>query len=164
MFNKIKWLVLTSIFLPMCAFAEQGGLPQEFADLNARVTQLEAQLMAVLAQLDAHAGNATAHHAPYADADAVAAVGPHFSGNHADLTNVLETQHHVPAASELDDLLLGVSRGIDPNTGYDTLKFTGMNVQIVNGSHVTWSANGTGNLIIGYNESRERLGKVSRRN
>jgi len=52
-------------------------------------------------------------------------------------------------------VLNGVSRGIDPNTGMDTLKFTNMNLQVVSGSGVTNGvANGTGNLIIGYNELR----------
>lgn len=100
----------------------------------------------------------------YTDAEAIAAVGPHFSGKHDDLTNVSANQHHVPAVTDLtgienaiayyDDLLDGVSRSDDdPNTGdTDTLRFSGMNVQVVNGSNSTESVNGTGNLIIGYNE------------
>ena len=52
-------------------------------------------------------------------------------------------------------LLADVSRGIDPNTGQDTLTFSDMNIQIVNGSGSTaGTPNGTGNLIIGYNEFR----------
>ena len=61
---------------------------------------------------------------------------------------------------ELEGLLQDVSRLIDPNTGYDTVRFEGVNVQIVNGSGTTEGATtGTGNLIIGYNESRETLGE-----
>ena len=61
---------------------------------------------------------------------------------------------------ELEGLLQDVSRLIDPNTGYDTVRFEGVNVQIVNGSGTTDGETfGTGNLIIGYNESRETLGE-----
>ena len=35
------------------------------------------------------------HHVRYSDAEAIAAVGPHFSGDHADLSNVTTSQHHV---------------------------------------------------------------------
>ena len=53
------------------------------------------------------------------------------------------------------DLLRGVSRLVDPNTGQDTLRFADMNVQVVSGSGATDDMiNGRGNLIIGYNELR----------
>lgn len=43
----------------------------------------------------------------------------------------------------------------DPNTGMPTVRFEGVNVQVVNGTGETQSApNGVGNLIIGYNELR----------
>jgi hypothetical protein len=139
----------------------------------------------------AHAGDSAAHHVLYADADAIDAVGPHFSGNHADLVNVTADQHHVryadaeavtavepfhfsgnhadlsnvvpnqhhadqgPSVTDLETLLVDVSRLTDPNTGQDTLRFSGMNMQIVNGTGATNSANGTGNLILGYNETRD---------
>jgi hypothetical protein len=54
----------------------------------------------------------------------------------------------------LSELLVGVSRLEDSNTGQDTLRFEDMNVQIVNGAANTQSATGTGNLIIGYNALR----------
>ena len=53
----------------------------------------------------------------------------------------------------LEALLADVSRGTDPNTSQDTLTLAGMNVQIVNGTGITESINGTGNLIIGYNDA-----------
>jgi hypothetical protein len=59
---------------------------------------------------------------------------------------------------ELEDLLQDMSRLVDANTGFDTIRFEGVNVQIVNGTGNTEGATtGTGNLIIGYNESREGL-------
>jgi hypothetical protein len=53
----------------------------------------------------------------------------------------------------LEAMLADVSRGTDPNTNQDTLTFSGMNVQVVSGSGTTDGIiNGTGNLIVGYNE------------
>ena len=59
---------------------------------------------------------------------------------------------------ELEGLLQDMSRLVDANTGFDTIRFEGVNVQIVNGSGTTdGETSGTGNLIIGYNELREDL-------
>ena len=49
------------------------------------------------------------------------------------------------------ELLDGVARMTDPYTLQDTLRFSDMNVQIVNGLGWTSRVNGRGNLIIGYN-------------
>ena len=105
-------------------------------DLSAQVAELQALVATLQSQLAANtAADAAAHHDKYTDAEAIAAVGSH--------------------SPDFTDLLADVSRGIDPNTGYDTIQFSGMNVQIVNGSGVTaGTTNGTGNLIIGYNEMR----------
>ncbi len=55
----------------------------------------------------------------------------------------------------LEALLANVTRGQDPNTEQDTLTFTAMNLQLVSGSGATEGpVNGTGNLLIGYNELR----------
>jgi hypothetical protein len=68
--------------------------------------------------------------------------------------DALEAENEV-----LKTLLAGVSRGTDPNTSQDTLTFTGMNVQVVSGSGATdETVNGTGNLIIGYNETGNSFG------
>ncbi len=57
--------------------------------------------------------------------------------------------------STLNTTLTGVSRLIDPNTGKTTIRFSGVNVQIVNGTNTTsGDVNGLGNLIVGYNEER----------
>lgn len=68
---------------------------------------------------------------------------------------------NVALRGEVDDLtalLAGVSRQ-DQEVGegevYDTLVFDGMNLQVVNGEEQTDSANGLGNLILGYNAPRE---------
>lgn len=57
----------------------------------------------------------------------------------------------------LEALLADVTRLTDPNTGEDTMRFSGMNVQIVNGTGTTDTQAGTGNLIIGYNAPRGDL-------
>lgn len=41
------------------------------------------------------------------------------------------------------------------STGYPTAVFRGVNVQVINGTGDTQSANGLGNLIVGYNRARE---------
>jgi len=57
---------------------------------------------------------------------------------------------------ELEELLQDMSRLVDANTGFDTIRFEGVNVQIVSGSGTTGGETfGTGNLIIGYNELRD---------
>lgn len=54
----------------------------------------------------------------------------------------------------LEALLAGVSR-FDDSNGYDTLRFSGMNVQVVNGTGTTFGTpDGMGNLIIGYSATR----------
>ncbi|MCP4137457.1 MAG: hypothetical protein GY754_41200 [bacterium] len=63
-----------------------------------------------------------------------------------------------------DRILEGVSRLTDPHTGQPTIRFTGVNVQIVNGLGYTNGidnsgatvgvVNGLGNLIVGYNGER----------
>ena len=52
-----------------------------------------------------------------------------------------------------------MSRIVDPNTGQNTVRFSGVNVQVVSGSGNTdGPINGVGNLIVGYNELRGGLG------
>ena len=55
--------------------------------------------------------------------------------------------------STLKSLLSGVTRL--KVGGYDTLRFSGMNLQIINDKGSTATSNGLGNLIVGYNERRE---------
>jgi hypothetical protein len=58
------------------------------------------------------------------------------------------------AVQDLQTLLAGVTRNRD-GSGYDTLRLSDMNLQIVNGTGTTNGApNGHGNLLIGYNAPR----------
>jgi hypothetical protein len=150
------------------------SLPAQARDLTKeeRIQILENQVVQLMAALAANTDAIAAATHPrytdleavaaagphYNDTDAIAAVGPHFSGDHGDLTNVTSDMHHVtqaPNVIAIQDLLAGVSRvEFDPITGVETLTFTNMNVQVVSGSGETdaW-VNGTGNIIIGYNEN-----------
>ncbi len=66
--------------------------------------------------------------------------------------------------AELESILKGVTRLKDPVTEQPTIRFSGVNVQIVNGLEYTngidndrdtyGTVNGLGNLIVGYNEGR----------
>ena len=143
----------------------------QLLQMQAEITALQADNVELKALLLANtAADTLAHHLKYTNGDAVAATGPHFSGSHADLTNVVAAQHHTkytnaeavtavgPHSSDYSALLAGVTRGVDSNTSQDTLTFTNMNVQVVNGSGITDAVTGTGNLIIGYNEIRNEQG------
>lgn len=52
--------------------------------------------------------------------------------------------------AELESTLEGVTR--TTTDGHDTLRLEGMNLQVVNGEGQTNSANGLGNLVVGYHE------------
>lgn len=55
----------------------------------------------------------------------------------------------------LENKTQDMSRDVDPNTGQPTVRFTGVNVQIVDGSEDAGGpVNGRGNLIVGYNAWR----------
>jgi hypothetical protein len=61
-------------------------------------------------------------------------------------------------SAALEDLLAGMSRSPDGNT----LRFSGMNVQIVNGQGATTTSNGLGNLLVGYNAPRTTTAVANR--
>lgn len=64
----------------------------------------------------------------------------------------------------LETKTASMSATTDAN-GYPTVRFTGVNVQVVDGSDITGPANGLGNLIVGYNEtnniSQQHTGRMS---
>jgi trimeric autotransporter adhesin len=66
-------------------------------------------------------------------------------------STTIEGQNEALAA--LEDLLADAS--IEHVDGQRTLRFSGINLQLVNGESTTASANGTGNFIIGYNSRTE---------
>ena len=131
--------------------ARVTALEQQNVALQAQVDALEAGLNALLGQVGTHIDDTAIHQPRYTDAEAVGAVGPRFSGDHADLTNVLPGQHHAdqaPEVDELQDLLVHFSR--DQNEIF----ITGANLHVANGLGDTRRTNALGNVIIGYNEPR----------
>ena len=132
-------LTTDDVGMVVCSGDDNSG--SALSALVARIDALEAdnvtlksQVVALQSVLTANTdADALAHHDKYTNAEAIAAVGSH--------------------SPDFSTLLADVSRITDPNTSQDTLRFTDMNVQIVSGSGTTFgTVNGTGNLIIGYNE------------
>lgn len=67
---------------------------------------------------------------------------------------VQELEEDLQAVAQSDVLgLEGRVALVTDNNGYQTVRFTGVNVQVINGSGQT-TANGVGNLIVGYNSGR----------
>lgn len=160
--NKTLIAVLFSFalaFLTTSALAQGPGGGEGGNSFSLRVEALEAQVAALQSQVDAlltefntHTANASAHHSRYTDAEASNAVGQHFSGDHADLSNVQPDQHHMDegqAVADIEDLLMHFSRD------GDDIFITGANLRVVNGLGQTDSSNSVGNVIIGYNEERD---------
>lgn len=79
-----------------------------------------------------------------------------MQGQIATLQGTVTAQANVIAALQdnsvlaLDDILELVT---DPATGMPTARFSGVNLQVVNGTGNTNTWTGTGNLIVGYNET-----------
>jgi hypothetical protein len=130
------------------------------ADVMPRLVTTELNVVTLQTQFGTHVGNASVHHTRYVDAEAVVAVGSHFSGNHADLTNVTSDQHHADMADspvfELEPFVSVDYNSLDSLSGPHIL-FEGANIHIRSGSGTTddggtGSYYGLGNLIIGYNE------------
>ena len=125
------------------------ALETELSNTGLNVTALQTDF-------GGHVGNSAAHHIRYEDAEAVTAVGPLFSGDHADLTNVTTDQHHANLAdSVMFDLEPFVSVTTDTLNGVlgPHVVFEGANVHVRSGLGVTTDGTtGLGNLIVGYNE------------
>jgi len=163
---KSRFITILS-FLILClpltdlVAKQTDDLAIELAALTDRVTALETDLTtaqtnlaAAQAALAAHAADAAAHHTKYTNAEASAAA-----------VAAVDISDLESAIASYDDPLDGVTRfDDDPLTdNTDTIRFTGMNVQVVNGSGTTnGTPDGTGNLIIGYNESRSWAGDNDR--
>ena len=148
--------------------------------IDNRVAKLEAQVIALIASLEAaktqiavNTSGVTANAGGIAtNASGVATNVADISANGTAIAAIPSryTDAEAVAAVDIsgleadiayyDGLLDGLSRILvpDPETPaieYDTLVFEGMNVQIVNGSESTGGTpDGVGNLIIGYNEGR----------
>jgi hypothetical protein len=80
---KLRYLTTSSLsfllaFLPLTVLAAPPVTPDSKPDLEQRVAQLEQLVVVLQAELAANAAaDASAHHARYTNAEAIAAVGPH---------------------------------------------------------------------------------------
>ena len=75
------------------------------------------------------------------------------SGVQGTVSDVQGTLSSVQSATKaLSTTFNGVTRTTDVD-GYATLQFSGMNVQVVNGTGEEYDDNGLGNLIVGYNDN-----------
>ena len=122
------------------------SLQSDNADLRTRVAAIESD------DKDLKSANAELKGRVASLEDGMAAL----KGDNADLKSrvgSLETD-----TGQLKDRLAGVTRD------GDTLRFSHMNVQIVNGRGDTASANGLGNLIVGYNANRNGFSRAGSHN
>ncbi len=138
-----------------------AALEARMAALEARVDDLEAENAAqqaeiddLRADLDGHTANPSAHHARYADTEAVAAVGPHYDDSALDLRVAdIEEWGGFFELTTIDD---GFGNALD------TVRLSDANLQVVNGTGTTdGTQNGLGNVIVGYNEA-DVFGPVDR--
>lgn len=86
-----------------------------------------------------------------------AAVATEVNGNFSAVKSAVDDNHACVAALEarvaaLEALLSSVP--VEKVSGNPTVRFTGVNVHVVNGLNSTDTINGVGNLIVGYDEVR----------
>jgi len=125
--QKVLKLLLSLCVTPFAhnaAAAEVNGLTNFAAGTPAVASEVNGNFVAVKAAVD---------------------------NNHATIATLAATVATLQSTvADLQAKLAGVTR--ETVNGQPTFRFTGVNVQIVNGSGFTSGVNGVGNLIIGYDE------------
>jgi hypothetical protein len=128
--------------LSTCAWAQQppagGDLGQQVRDLRRQVGALQSTVRSLRSQL---AAEAAARRSLQAAMD----------GLKNQLASIQADVRSLQGNSILD---LNGYLTLDHSSGYPTALLQGINVQVVNGTGNTHSANGLGNLIVGYNRAR----------
>jgi hypothetical protein len=128
--------------LSTCAWAQQppsgGDLGQQLRELQRQLAGLRGTVRSLRAQL---AAEVTARQSLQAGMDALK----------GQLASIQGDVRSLRGNSILD---LNGYLTLDHSSGYPTALFQGINVQVINGSGTTHSANGLGNLIVGYNRPR----------
>ncbi|MCH8497165.1 MAG: hypothetical protein LAT63_01685 [Marinobacter sp.] len=114
----------------------QSGLSQLEGTLQSGLDQLESKFQASLHALETDVNSDIEQ----------------LTGNLVPRVQQLEEDVQTLAASDVLGLEGRVALVTD-NNGYQTVRFTGVNVQVINGTGQT-TANGVGNLIVGYNSAR----------
>lgn len=152
---------IAAVETPKQSVGVESSLATKVADLNAKLNNINASIAKKADKRHTHpGGDITSGIIREAFIDSAIARDREISGArrtvsnaNADSTNVAELENRVEelenTVKELTELLSGVSRN------QNDIVFSGMNVHIVNGTGSTeGTVNGTGNLIVGYNQSR----------
>jgi hypothetical protein len=111
---------------------------RQIAELRRQVAALQSSVKALRTQL---ATEASARQAMQAAIERLTGV---LTAMQADVRSL-----HANSILDLNGYLI-----FDHSSGYPTALFQGINVQVVNGTGNTQTANGLGNLIVGYNRPR----------
>lgn len=123
------------VILSRTSFAgEITGLTTFTAGTTAKASEVNGNFSAVKSAVDDNASDISALQAT------VASLQSQLASAMTLVDELSEKLEHVSVTTSAD--------------GYPTLLFEGVNVQVVNGEGSTDSANGTGNLIVGYNEPK----------
>ncbi|MEO1575410.1 MAG: hypothetical protein AAFU65_10675, partial [Pseudomonadota bacterium] len=143
------------------ATAAQLDQSNEVSDLQAQIDALVAQLQALQLQVDQNAaqaaGNAASIGLANADIQTLAAgVADNVAADSALDNRTTQLEAALPAVDGRVAIIEGNSAlllgGIVSLEAANTVRLTGVNLQVVNGGGATASANGTGNVLVGYNE------------
>lgn len=162
MIRFIRLFLLTAPFALACGASRAGELviPHSFsANTPAVAAQVNANFSATKTAVDDNDTRIAALEAALTTLQGNLAVA---QGQIASMQNTITAQATTIAtlqsnmsavqANTVLDLDEVLELTIDPRTGQSTARFSGVNVQVVNGEGTTPTRNGVGNLIIGYNE------------
>ena len=145
----------TALLTALLAMAADGlaqGKPQP-SDPTAEIRALRQQLAAARKQVELARAKLAAEDAARQDLAAQLSSQKAQQGQINALTRQVEALAREVRSLRANSVLdLNGYLTYDTSNGYPVALFRGINVQIVNGTGQTQSANGLGNLIIGYNQ------------
>lgn len=119
--------------------------PAQATDASAELKTLKRLLVAMQKQVNAMR----------AQLDAEAAERKRMQARIETLARTVEAADATVQAMRANSVLdLNGYVTFDNSSGYPTVLFNGINLQVVNGTGVTQSVNGLGNIIVGYNRPR----------
>jgi hypothetical protein len=150
--NRLKVLLLAGLLaLPADGWGQQNAAPAgsaaQIRALRQQVATLRKQLAAARNEL---AAEAAARRDLQAQLDALREQQAWLNTLQQRIDSLAGEVKSIKANSILD---LNGYLTLDVSSGYPTALFRGINVQIVNGTGDTRTANGLGNLIVGYNRA-----------
>lgn len=158
--RSFRVLALASMLMATAVSASEVTIPHSFsANTPAVAAEVNANFGAVDVAVDDNAVDIAAMQSALATLQTTVGnlqttVSTQQATIDAQATTIDALQSDLTALQSNSVLALDgiVNLGTDTN-GYATVQFSGVNVQVVNGSGATSSVNGLGNLTIGYNEA-----------